>query len=53
MTLDEAFEAKESMAHQVEKQVAASMKQFGIEVVKALMTDMQPDASVMAAMNRY
>lgn len=52
MTLDEAFEAKESMAHQVEKQVAASMKQFGIEVVKALMTDMQPDASVMAAMNR-
>jgi len=52
MTLDEAFEAKEAMAERVKTQVASSMKQFGIVVVQALMTDMQPDATVMAAMNR-
>ena len=53
MTLDEAFETKQEMAEKVKDQVASSMKQFGIVVVQALMTDMQPDATVMEAMNRY
>merc|ERR1711939_116134 len=52
MTLDEAFEAKEKMAIAVKAQVSESMKEFGVMVIKALMTDMQPDASVMASMNR-
>lgn len=52
MTLDEAFEAKEKLAVEVKAQVAESMKIFGVEIVKALLTDMQPDHSVMAAMNR-
>lgn len=52
MTLDEAFEAKEKLAVEVKAQVAESMKEFGVQIVKALLTDMQPDHSVMAAMNR-
>eukprot|EP00802_Teleaulax_amphioxeia_P010734 Tamp_10763.p2 GENE.Tamp_10763~~Tamp_10763.p2 ORF type:complete len:291 (+),score=65.04 Tamp_10763:32-904(+) len=52
LTLDEAFEAKEKMASEVKDQVAKSMKDFGLIVVKALLTDMQPDATVMAAMNK-
>jgi len=34
-------------------QVADSMKQFGVQVINALMTDMQPDETVMRAMNKY
>lgn len=52
MMLDEAFEAKEQLAAAVKEQVASSMKQFGVLVLKALMTDMQPDESVMRAMNK-
>jgi regulator of protease activity HflC (stomatin/prohibitin superfamily) len=52
MTLDEAFESKEKMAIAVKAQVSESMKEFGVIVIKALMTDMQPDATVMASMNR-
>jgi len=52
MTLDEAFESKEKMAIAVKQQVSLSMKEFGVVVIKALMTDMQPDATVMASMNR-
>ena len=52
MTLDEAFEAKEKLAESVKAQVAQSMEEYGVKIVKALMTDMQPDSSVMAAMNR-
>jgi len=29
------------------------MKQFGVQVINALMTDMQPDGTVMRAMNKY
>jgi len=52
MTLDEAFEAKEKLATVVKQQVADSMKQFGVQVINALMTDMQPDETVMRAMNK-
>lgn len=52
MTLDEAFEAKEKLAESVKAQVSQSMEEYGVKIVKALMTDMQPDSSVMAAMNR-
>ena len=53
MTLDDAFEAKESIANAVMDQVSASMKTFGVQVVRALMTDMEPDAEVAKSMNRY
>ncbi|EKX40773.1 hypothetical protein GUITHDRAFT_158272 [Guillardia theta CCMP2712] len=52
MTLDESFESKESMADAVKSQVAHSMEPYGIEVHQALITNMQPDATVMAAMNK-
>ena len=52
MTLDEAFEAKEKLAESVKAQVSQSMEEYGVKIAKALMTDMQPDSSVMAAMNR-
>ncbi|EKX33021.1 hypothetical protein GUITHDRAFT_156181 [Guillardia theta CCMP2712] len=52
MTLDESFEAKESMANAVKAQVASSMKPYGIEVHQALITNMQPDSTVMQAMNQ-
>jgi len=34
-------------------QVANSMKQFGVQVMSVLMTDMMPDETVMRAMNKY
>jgi len=52
MTLDESFEAKEKLATAVKTQVATSMEQFGVQVINALMTDMQPDEAVMRAMNK-
>jgi regulator of protease activity HflC (stomatin/prohibitin superfamily) len=52
MTLDEAFVSTEQVAGHVKEVLAANLKQFGLIVVKALMTDMQPDATVMAAMNK-
>jgi regulator of protease activity HflC (stomatin/prohibitin superfamily) len=52
MTLDEAFVSTEQVAGHVKEVVSANLKQFGLIVVKALMTDMQPDATVMAAMNK-
>jgi len=51
MTLDDAFEAKESIANAVKEQVSVSMKAFGVQVVRALMTDMEPDAEVAKSMN--
>ena len=51
LTLDEAFESKERMAQEIKDTVTKSMNQFGLVIHQALVTDMQPDASVMAAMN--
>jgi regulator of protease activity HflC (stomatin/prohibitin superfamily) len=52
LDLDHAFESKEKMADSIKESVAKSMAHYGVMVNKALVVDMQPDASVLAAMNQ-
>lgn len=51
MTLDEAFEKKDDVSHAVEKKLSEEMDAFGLEIRKALVTEISPDASVVASMN--
>lgn len=51
LTLDEAFESKEKMALEIKVALAESMQPYGLLINRALVTDMQPDRSVLAAMN--
>lgn len=51
MDLDEAFEAKDQVADEVRKNLAATMEDYGYNIVKALVTDIAPDQSVVKAMN--
>ena len=50
-TLDQAFEAKDDVARAVRRALRVEFQQYGFEVVQALVTDLQPDAKVVAAMN--
>jgi regulator of protease activity HflC (stomatin/prohibitin superfamily) len=50
-TLDEAYEAKDDVALAVKQALQHEMKQYGFEVVQALVTDLQPDSKVMNASN--
>lgn len=50
-TLDEAFSSKDELAHAVRDQLAAEMKGFGYDIIKALVTDLSPDRGVKASMN--
>jgi len=52
MTLDHAFEAKDDIAHTVKAQLADIMDDFGYLIVKALVVDIDPAASVKESMNR-
>jgi regulator of protease activity HflC (stomatin/prohibitin superfamily) len=51
MSLDETFESKEEISSAVKSQLAAAMKEYGFEIIRALVTDINPDARVKAAMN--
>ncbi|MDO8953368.1 MAG: SPFH domain-containing protein [Gammaproteobacteria bacterium] len=51
ITLDEVFEKKEQIALAVGKELAETMKEFGFSILKALVTDIDPDEKVKAAMN--
>jgi len=51
-TLDEAYESKEVIATALKTALQHEMKRYGYEIVNALVTDLQPDANVMAAMNQ-
>ena len=51
ITLDEVFEKKEEIALAVEKELKEIMLQFGYAILKALVTDIDPDAKVKEAMN--
>lgn len=51
MTLDETFESKEDIAREVLSEVAKSMEAYGYTLTKALVTDIDPDPRVKAAMN--
>lgn len=51
MELDSVFENKDSIASAVKEELAEAMTDFGYSIVKALITDIDPDAKVKAAMN--
>ncbi len=49
--LDEVFEKKDEIADAVKSELATVMDDFGYSILKALVTDIDPDASVKEAMN--
>lgn len=51
MELDSVFEQKEIIANAVKDELTDTMQEFGYEIVKALVTDIQPDEKVKSAMN--
>ena len=51
MVLDNVFDEKESIADAVKHELTDTMQAFGYEIVKALVTDIQPDEKVKSAMN--
>ncbi len=51
MKLDDVFEKKDEVADAVESELSHTMNEFGYDIVKALVTDIEPDAKVKEAMN--
>ncbi|MBR1479617.1 MAG: SPFH domain-containing protein [Alphaproteobacteria bacterium] len=51
MDLDDVFSRKDDIADAVKKELELPMSDFGYEIIKALVTDIAPDANVKAAMN--
>jgi regulator of protease activity HflC (stomatin/prohibitin superfamily) len=51
MTLDEVFSGQSQIAIDVQKNLDASMREFGYTIVKSLITDVVPDEKVKNAMN--
>jgi len=51
MLLDEAFEKKDDISEAVQKKLEAEMTSYGFQIHKALVTELVPDASVVASMN--
>jgi regulator of protease activity HflC (stomatin/prohibitin superfamily) len=51
MRLDDVFEKKDEIADAVRAELTEIMNEFGYGIVKALVTDIDPDAKVKAAMN--
>ena len=50
--LDEVFEAKDEIAQTVRSELAEIMDDFGYGILKALVTDIDPDAKVKSSMNQ-
>ena len=51
MKLDDVFENKDEIADEVKKALQERMAQYGWEIVRALVNDIEPDAKVKDAMN--
>lgn len=51
LILDDVFEKKDNIAIAVKAELAEQMEDFGYDIIKALVTDIDPDAKVKAAMN--
>eukprot|EP00927_Polykrikos_kofoidii_P069662 TRINITY_DN65222_c0_g1_i1.p1 TRINITY_DN65222_c0_g1~~TRINITY_DN65222_c0_g1_i1.p1 ORF type:complete len:347 (-),score=64.17 TRINITY_DN65222_c0_g1_i1:54-1007(-) len=51
MSLDEAFEMKDSIGGAVMRALSEQMEEFGFEIRSALVTEVKPDQVVMGAMN--
>lgn len=52
LELDDVFAKKEEIALAVQKNIHESMNEYGYHIVKALITDIDPDSKVKDAMNR-
>jgi len=52
MILDDVFEKKDDIAHAVQRDLKEAMLNYGYDIVKALVTDIDPDETVKEAMNR-
>jgi len=52
MTLDESYEAKDKMVEEILSSVKEAMKRYGYDIIKVLITDIKPEASILAAMNK-
>ncbi|HEX8182443.1 MAG TPA: SPFH domain-containing protein [Candidatus Saccharimonadales bacterium] len=51
IVLDDLFEKKDDIAQAVKTELDAVMDAFGYGIIKALVTDIEPDAKVKASMN--
>lgn len=51
LTLDEVFESKDSVARAIKESLEQSMDDFGFQIIRSLITDIDPDAKVKNSMN--
>ncbi|KAK9814236.1 hypothetical protein WJX72_002691 [[Myrmecia] bisecta] len=51
INLDDVFTTKEEIAHSVKEELTKSMSSFGFMIIQTLVTDIEPDKKVRAAMN--
>ncbi len=52
LELDDVFAKKDDIAVAVQKNIANSMERYGYNIIKALITDIDPDHKVKESMNR-
>jgi len=52
MILDDVFEKKEEIALAIQRELKQAMLDYGYDIIKALVTDIDPDEKVKIAMNR-
>ncbi|MFC2109651.1 SPFH domain-containing protein [Bacteroidota bacterium] len=52
MKLDDVFEKKDDIALAIQRELKQAMLDYGYDIVKALVTDIDPDSQVKEAMNR-
>ncbi|HMQ47198.1 MAG TPA: SPFH domain-containing protein [Saprospiraceae bacterium] len=52
MKVDDVFERKDDIALAIRRELEDAMKEYGYGIMKALVTDIDPDAQVKQAMNR-
>lgn len=52
LKLDYVFERKDDIANAIKRELAEAMQAYGYGIVKALVTDLDPDHTVKNAMNR-
>ena len=51
INLDDVFTTKEEIAFDVKQELTKSMGDFGFQIIQTLVTDIEPDMKVRAAMN--
>ncbi|MCF6181840.1 SPFH domain-containing protein [Lutibacter sp.] len=52
MIIDDVFVKKDDIAHAIQRELKDAMLNYGYDIVKALVTDIDPDSQVKEAMNR-